>query len=688
MKRIYYSLLLTICYPLALLAQTQTPPPPGPGPSIQIGQAESFQLKNGLKVFVVENHKLPVVSMSLVLDNDPIRQGDKNGYVDIAGTMLRTGTKTRSKEKFDEEIDYIGASLEPSASGFAASGLKKHVNKLMELASDVVLNPNFKQEELDKIKKQTLSGLAASRENPNVIQSLVRNTLLYGKDHPFGEVPSEQTVNNITLADIQGYYNNYYKPNVGYLAIVGDISVKEAKTLAKKYFGSWKKGEIKRNEVIKPAPVTGTRVAIVDRPAAVQSVLSIANVADLKPGTDDAITGRVLNTLLGGSFSRLTQNLREKHGYTYGAYSDLSASKYIGEFTASTNVRNAVTDSAVQEILFELNRLRTEKATAEELQKIKNIVTGEFARSLEDPNTVAIFTINTARYNLPKDYYRDYLKKVAAVTPEAIQQVAQKYINPDQAVILVVGNADQVEDRLKRFDKDGTLEYYSATGDKAERTTLALPAGATADKVLDSYIQAVGGRANLEKIKDLTVRSTITSSGANLTYTQYFKGPDKMVQSIRLGDLEIQKTIINGSRGKVISQDGTKVMSPEEVQEQKIQYGLNSFLRYNALGVKKNLSTLERINGRRAYRLELELPTGQQLLQYYDLETGLRIREVMVTATELGNATQVTEVKDYREVGSVKVPYLTQLRAGNQLISTNVQSVEVNKNLKDDLFKL
>lgn len=688
MKRIYYSLLLTICYPLALLAQNQTPPPPGPAPAIQVGEAQSFQLKNGLKVFVVENHKLPVVSMSLVLDNDPIRQGDKNGYVNIAGTMLRTGTKTRSKEKLDEEIDYIGANLQPSANGFSASGLKKHVGKLMELAADVVLNPNFKQEELDKIKKQTVSNLVNSQADPNFLQSVVRSSLLYGKDHPFGEVPSEQTVNNITLADIQGYYDTYYKPNVGYLAIVGDISVKEAKSLTKKYFANWQKGTVKRNEVAKPAPVTGTRVAIVDRPAAVQSVLAIANIADLKPGTDDAITGRVLNTMLGGSFSRLTQNLREKHGYTYGAYSDLSASKYIGEFTASTNVRNAVTDSAVQEILFELNRLRTEKATAEEVQKIKNIVTGEFARSLEDPNTVALFAINTARYNLPKEYYRDYLKKVAAVTPEAIQQVAQKYINPDQAIILVVGNADQIEDRLKRFDKDGTLEYYSATADKAERTTLALPAGATAEKVLDSYIQAVGGRANLEKVKDLTVRSTITSTGANLTYIQYFKGPDKMIQSIRVGDMEIQKTIINGNKGKVINQNNTRVMSPEEVQEQKIQYGLNSFLRYNTLGVKRNLSTLERIEGRRAYRLELTLPSGQQLYQYYDLETGLKLREIIITATELGNATQVTEVKDYREVSSVKMPYLTQLRAGNQLINTTVQSVEVNKNLKDDLFKL
>ncbi|CAA9244519.1 MAG: hypothetical protein AVDCRST_MAG95-1577 [uncultured Adhaeribacter sp.] len=688
MKRLYFSIFLLVCGTLSLQAQNQTPPPPGPAPDIQVGQAASFTLKNGLKVFVVENHQLPVVSLSLVLENDPIIQGDKAGYVDIAGALMRTGTKTRSKEKLDEEIDYIGGSLDASASGMSASSLRKHLNKLLELASDVVLNPDFKQEELDKIKKQTLSRLAEAQANPNVIQGIVRNALLYGKNHPFGEIPSEKSINSITLSDVQGYYNTYYKPNVGYLAIVGDISVKEAKTLAKKYFGNWKKGDLKHSNLPAPPTVAATRVAIVDRPAAVQSVIAVANVTDLKPNAEDAIAARVMNTLLGGSFSRLTQNLREKHGYTYGAYSDLSASKYTGEFTAIASVRNAVTDSAVQEILFEINRLRTEKVSTEELQKIKNMVTGEFARSLEDPNTVALFAINTARYGLAPDYYRNYLKKVAALTPENILQVAQKHLKPEQASIVVVGNADQIEDRLKRFDKDGTLEYYTPFAETAERTTLALPAGATANKVLVTYINALGGRANLEKIKDMIVRSSITSQGATLTYTQYLKGFDKIVQSVKVGDVEIQKTIINGNKGKVISQNQTRTMSAAEVADQKAQFGLNSILKFAETGVRADLNTLERLNGRRAYRVELVLPGGQQLYQYFDLETGLKVREVVITPTDIGNATQVTDFKNYQPVSGVQFPYLSELRAGNQVITTTVQSVEVNKNLKDELFKL
>jgi hypothetical protein len=176
--------------------------------------------------------------------------------------------------------------------------------------------------------------------------------------------------------------------------------------------------------------------------------------------------------------------------------------------------------------------------------------------------------------------------------------------------------------------------------------------------------------------------------GATLTYTQYFKGTDKIVQSVKVGDMEIQKTIINGNKGKVINQNQPRTLSAAEVADQKAQFGLNSFLKYANLGVKADLNTLERIAGRRAYRVELVLPGGQQLYQYFDLETGLKVREIVITPTDIGNATQVTDFKNYQLVSGIQFPYLSELRAGNQIISTNVQSVEVNKNLSDDLFKL
>jgi zinc protease len=688
MKTIYITL-LAACLSLPAAAQTkQTPPPPGPAPEIKVGEAQVFELKNGLKVYVVANHKVPAVSISLLLDVDPVLQGDKNGYVEMAGSMLRMGTKSRSKAQLDEEIDFIGADLSTYATGLNATVLKKHLPKLFELTADVLLNPDFKQEELDKLKKQSVSGLATARTNPSSIEGMMRNTLLFGRNHPFGEQPSEKTLENVNLSDIQSYYSTYFRPNISYLAIVGDVDVKTVKKLVKKHFSTWKKGTVPQFTVTPPAPVAGTRVAIVDRPGAPQTVLSYANLADLKPGSADVIPTRVMNTLLGGPYSRLMNNLREKRAYTYGAYSQIQPNRLTSQFSALTNVRTAVTDSAVSQLVLELYKMRAGQPQADELQRAKQMVSGEFARSLENPQTVASFAINTARYKLPKDYYATYLRQVAAVTPEAVHQAAQKYITPTNAYILAVGNADQIERKLSRFDADGKLEYYDVTGTPVERASLVLPEGLTAQQVIDRYVQALGGTEKLNQVKDISIKSTITSPVASLAMTLQQKGTDKMVQSIRYNGNEVTRTVVNGSKGKTLNSGSGYSMTPEEVQEYKLKSILANVLQLDKLGIKKNLLGMERIYGRAAIRVELKFPSGKRHIHYFDSETGLKLREVEITQTNIGDATQTTDFTDYREVQGLKFPFRIITYVGNQTISNVVESVELNKNLKDDTFKL
>ncbi|WP_026462039.1 insulinase family protein [Adhaeribacter aquaticus] len=688
MKNIVSFLLAFLLGMPAVFAQTrQTPPPPGPAPEIKVGEPHTFDLKNGLKVFVVENHKVPTVSLALILDNDPFLQGEKNGYVNITGSMLRTGTKTRTKEQLDEEIDYIGASLETDADGINASSLKKHVVKLFELTADVLLNPQFKQEELDKLKQQMQAGLASAKSDPNSVENMVRNTLLFGKNHPFGEQLTEKTIDNISLTDVQGYYNNYFKPNVGYLAIVGDITEKEAKKLVNKYFASWKKGQVPTHTLPTPAPVEGTRVAIIDRPGSVQTVLSYSNIADLKPGSPVVIPTGVMNTILGGSYSRLMNNLREKHAYTYGAYSQISPSKLISQFGAFTSVRTAVTDSAVAQMVLELYKMRAGQPEAAELQRAQNMVSGDFARSLENPATVALFAINTARYKLPKDYYTNYLKQVASVTPQAVNEAAQKYITPSNAYILAVGDADYIEARLARFDSDKTIEYYDASGNKVARAPLTIPAGLTADKVLENYIAALGGRANLEKIKNITITSRIISPAATLEMSQIQKGTDKFQQVIKQETGEAQRLLVNGAAGRSISGKQIRNLAPVEIQNQKLKM-YNAVLNYDKLGVKRNLIGMERIYGKAAYRVELTTAAGLRQVHYFDSETGLKLREIDIEETNYGNATQVTDFGNYQEVHGIKLPHRTVLHVGNQGIATDIQNVQINQSIKDDLFKL
>jgi predicted Zn-dependent peptidase len=673
-------------------AQQTTPPPPGPAPKIELGKYEHFTLKNGLKVYVVENHKQPVVSISLVLDRDPLLEGDKAGYVQAAGQMMRTGTTTRSKDQFDEQVDFIGADLGFSSTGFSASSLKKHLPALLNLTTDALLNPKFTQQELDKIKKQMKANLAQSKDDPDAIASRTRNLVLYGKDHPYGELMTEQTVDNITLQDVQNYYNTYFKPNIGYLAVVGDVTPKEMKKLLKKSLKKWKKGNVQEIKFDLPEQPGQTQVVIVDRPSAVQSSLMLTNPADLKPGAEDAVAASLMNNILGGGMdSRLFQNLRETHGYTYGAYSSINNDEILGRFNASANVRNAVTDSAITEFMNEMSKIRNERVSEEELRDAKAYLMGSFGRGLENPATVAVYAINTARYGLPEDYYANYLKKVEAVTAEDVQRVAQKYINPGKMYIVAVGNASEVADKLQPFDMDdNTITYYSATGEKVDRTAMGVPAGLTAEQVIADYIKAIGGKDNIEKLKDISITSNATIQGMTLVFKQQQKGDDKLAVQVLMNNNPMQRVIINGDKGKLEApmQGVNKEFTKEELTAQKLEANLFPVLLYEKLGIKTKLTGMEKVDGKDAYMVEVELPNGQKVTHYFDKATGLRLKEVNNLQSPQGVITQTKTYSNYKEVNGVKFPYIVETVVGPQSIKAEVQHIEVNKNLSDDTFKM
>ncbi|MFC2080641.1 M16 family metallopeptidase [Bacteroidota bacterium] len=381
MKYRFIQLIIFLLVSIVLSAQIDRSkaPEPGPAPVIKVGEYKSFELKNGLKVFVVENHKIPRVSYSLLLDMDPFTEGDSIGYTSIAGAMLGTATTTRTKDQIDEEIDFIGATLNTSAGSVSGAALKKHNEKLLELMSDVLLNPVFNQDELDKLKKQTISDLAYGKSDPSYISGIVTSVLLYGKDHPYGEVTTEASVESITLDMCEEFNKTYFRPNIAYLAIVGDINLKEAKKLCKKYFGEWEPAEVPGHQYSIPQAPDSRQVSIVDRPHAIQSVVKVAHPVKYTVGTKDYVEARVMNLLLGGSATaRLFMNLREDHAYTYGCYSNLNNDKWIGSFQASADVKNEVTDSAVYQILYEMDRIQTEIASVEEVDNIKKLYVRDF----------------------------------------------------------------------------------------------------------------------------------------------------------------------------------------------------------------------------------------------------------------------------------------------------------------------
>ncbi|MFP4025863.1 MAG: M16 family metallopeptidase [Thiohalospira sp.] len=663
-------------------------PEPGPAPEIKIGEHHTFTLDNGLKVIVVENHKVPVVSYRLTLDVDPVMEKDAEGYVSFTGDLLRAGTKNRTKSEIDEQVDFIGATLNTFSNGIYAQSLKKHAEKVLDLMSDVLLNPVFPESELEKNQKQAISGLKSSETNPGAIANQVAQKLRY-PNHPYGEIRTEETINNITREKCLNYYNNYYKPNTAYLVIVGDISVKESKKLAEQYFGSWEKGNVPEHDYQFPNKNPGTRVAMVHKEDAVQSVIKVTYPVNLKPGSKDAIPAYLMNQILGGGIfsGRLMQNLREDKGYTYGARSTLSSDPLVGYFEAGAEVGTEVTDSAINQFIYEMNRIRDEKVTEDEIQLSKNVSSGSFALSLESPQTIARFALNTQRYNLPEDYYTTYLKKLNAVTIDEVQQMAEKYIIPDNAIILVVGDKDKLHDRLKSFDADGKIEIYDAYGNPVkEEKTKQLPEGITVQKIIDKYIEAIGGKEKLQSINDITMNASTVMNGMEIKQTTYRKAPNKYTMKMTMNGNVIMEQKFDGEKGKMKSFQGQQEITGEDLENLKIDAALNAELKYDELGVEVSLVGIESIRDKETFKVKVVLPTGKTTFDYYDVETGLKIQSKQTISNPQGEFTQTQSYLDYQAFNEVKFPTKIKI-SGVQNMELTINTIEINTDLANDLFE-
>lgn len=691
MKKIFSILLTTLILGATAFAQVDRSKQPkaGPSPSLNFGEYKIYELKNGLKVIVVQNDKLPRVTMNLVIDRDRIFEGDKAGYVSLAGEMLRQGTLNRVKSDLDEEIDFMGANIGTSSSNVFASGLSKYSEKLMEILADVARNPSFPQAEFDKLKTQTISGIESNKDSPDAVASTVFNKVLYGANHPYGEDATVATAESVELNDCINYYKKYWMPNSAYLAIVGDIKPKTAKKLAKKYFGDWQPGTRPTNTFDTPQVPTTIEIAFSNKESAVQSVISLGNTIDLKPGDPDNIKLNLTNQILGvGSLGRLFQNIREDKGYTYGAYSDYDSDKLVGEFTASASVRNEVTDSAIVEFLNEFNRIRTEPVSDEELEGAKNFIIGSFGRSLESPQTIASFALNIERYGLPKDYYENYLNELGKLTKEDVMATAQKYIRPQNMVLTVVGKASDVADKLEKF---GSIQYYDDEGNKTEKPSIPVPEGVTAQMVIDNYVKAIGGAENIKKIKDLVIKMEGEAVGMpfKLQATTMMKGGNKINLTIEADGLGVvSQQIYDGSKGRMSAGPNSKDLEGQDLVDLSRQAYFDLELRYEELGYKLALSRMAMVNGEKAYVIELTDPEGNKSSDFYSEASGLKIKSESVSEGPQGPSTSTQMYSDYRDVNGVKYPYVLNIVDGPQKLNFTVSEILMNKGIANSEFAI
>ena len=676
--------------PLLSIAQVDRSkaPQPSPAPEIKIGQPETYTLANGLKVFIVQNTKLPRVTANLTIDIDGIVEGDKAGLTSMGGSLLRRGTTAMNKAKLDEEIDFLGASINTSGTSVSASSLRNNFSKVVALMGDIILRPSFPAAELEKIRTQELSGLQAAKDDPEEISENVANRLTYGKDHPYGDILTEKTINNVKLEDIKKYFSTYWKPNIAYLVFVGDITPAEAKALAEKNFGSWQKGIVPKVTYPQPQPPSETYIAIVDRPASVQSIIKFVTPVQLKPGSPEAIPSSVMNNILGGGFSgRLFSNLREKHGFTYGASSGLKSDRLIGSFTANASVRNEKTDSSIAEFINEFKRIRTEAIKEDEVARMKNYLSGGFARSLENPATIANFALNVARYNLPQNYYQDYLKNLGNVTSQNVQSMANKFILPEKMHIIIVGNAKQIAPGL---DKYGKVKYFDIYGNEASAPSAKkADASLTPESLLQKAAASIGTTQAIAAIKDIELDGEATIMDKKIGVNQKNILPATFSSAVSMGGMVLQRQMLKDGKYSITQQGQEQEPAAEDKEEidEKAAFFSDAYL-LKQKGNTYTVGSIEKVDGKDAYALQVKTAAGREFTNYYDVTNGLKVKtSTAKDAGPMGKINVQAYFKDYKTFNGVQIPTHVIVDLGQFKQDIVFKEVKVNSGLKAEDIK-
>jgi zinc protease len=438
---------------------------------VTLPRATETTLSNGLTVLIMENHRLPLISLQYNIDaaGAIFEPSNLPGLAGITAQMLREGTTSKSSVQIAEQIDQLGASITAGA-GFGsavtvvnASGLSDNFEQWFALANDILLNPTFPATELNRIKQRMKTQLRQQRANPNFLSTETFSKAVYGS-HPAATVSAtNESIDAITPENLTKWHHDRYAPQNAILGITGDVKASELIPKLEKWLAAWKKTDLKEELPPNPKPASSKRVFLVNRPNSVQTTVALGNIA-IDRRDPDYIALTVMNQVLGGGpAARLFLNLREEKGYTYGVYSNFTALKYPGPWRAGADVRTEVTDGAMTEFYREFQRIRDEKVPANELDEAKRALVASFALSLESPPELLGYAIVQKIYGFPPDYWDTYPAKIIAVTPDDIQRVARKYVNPDNLQIVAVGDVTKIK---PVFEKYGPVEVFDGDGKK------------------------------------------------------------------------------------------------------------------------------------------------------------------------------------------------------------------------------
>lgn len=670
-------------------------PKPGPAPVISFKNPVTYTMANGITILVVEDHKLPKVSASVTTDLGPVLEGNKAGMFSLMSQMMEEGTKSMDKATYDIAVEQIGADVSVGATGSFASGLTRYFETAFRLMSDAIQNPAFPPASLEKLKSQTITGLKNSEKSAATVAGRTLSALSYGKNTAQGEFSTVESVQSVTINDVKKAYETYVSPSRTYLTFIGDITPAEAKVMAEKYLGNWKGPKLSLPAIANVENPKKSEINFIDMPTAVQAQINVGNLINNPMNSKDYFPLLLANQILGGGAdSKLFVNLREKHGFTYGSYSNVGSGRFQSLFNASAAVRTDKADSAVAEIINEILAMRDGKITDEQLTTAKAKYVGGFALQMEDPATSARFASSILINNLPKDFYNTYLQKINAVTIDDIKKVSKAYFSESNSRIAIVGNGEKIIPQLirlgypiKKYDI-----YANPIADEVKNATIATTP-ATTDKVsaydvVQTYLKAIGGKDELMKVKTVAIELEMEMMGRTINGSDKKMVPNKKSTEMKMGAMTVYRKAFNGTTGYAMQQGQKADFDLDESKEAAAVKGIFDQLYYTSgSGYAVEYIGGGKVGNEATYRLKVKSPLGKSSVEQYSTKTGLLLQ---VESTEKAGEEEVdmtVTYSDYRKVGNVMMPFKILRSAGGQDFDMTATSIKINEAVTEEDFK-
>ncbi len=641
-------------------------------------------LENGLKLFIIEDHEQPTVGFRILIPGGSSLDREFPGLADMTASLMMKGAGGMSALQIAQKLDGVGANISISASADAiiinAYSLKKHLPLLLDMLSKIMLQPDFPDDELEKLKKQAIASIQYEKSEPRSVASKLAKVVVYGEGHPYSQYMTEESVEKITTDQIEEYYESYFLPNNASIAVIGDVEPGSIKNELNQYIGKWEQGKAPVISIPDPAPMP-LGVYFIERPGSVQSTI-IMTFSSVPYKNEDYEKIDLLATLMGGSFgSRLFRTLRETYSYTYSPYARNTSSKYANRFFLGSDVRNAVTDSAIIVIKEQLSDLAHHGPSEEELSRIKKYEVGKFKMAFEQSDFVSGLIQNADFKGINIARVKNYPDNTMKISPVQVMRTANKYIEPSKGYLVVVG-APEVAEKLEKFGKiyKYNLDLEPISGDKAKMEEASIDP----DELIEEYVDAIGGEDALKAVKSMvmTGKAELISRGNTLSGELVVKKktPNMKYEVIDMGMFK-QEEWVNGE--KAWSKAGNAM---NETIGRDLLKSLHEARIFPVASLLEDNYTVEILGKQNGMILAKVLtPGAEESTYYFDSDSYLLKKIETITEGPKGPMPVTETFDDYQKVGEVMLP--AKSKTVNPMFTVTVdQTYSLNQELDDTIF--